>query len=220
MQPSISTELLSASTIAIRDCMGAKAGESVLIVTDEPLRHIGYALRQAAKDLGHDVMLVEILPRATNGAEPPPQIAQLMTQADVVLCPTSKSLTHTDARRAASAAGARVGTLPGVTEDIMVRCMNADYQRIAERTHRLCAMMAGTQDDSRSGARRHRHPVAGRRTASRARAADCFESAGSTATCRPARHSWRRSRASRTAWSSSTDRWRASASPVSRSASS
>jgi hypothetical protein len=55
-------------------------------VTDEPLRSIGYALLQAAKDLGHDVMLVEILPRATNGAEPPPLVAQLMTHADVVLC--------------------------------------------------------------------------------------------------------------------------------------
>jgi aminopeptidase len=142
---SISSELLSASMIAIRDCMGAKVGEHVLIVSDEPLRSIGYALRQAAKDLGHDVMLVEILPRATNGAEPPPLVAQLMTHADVVLCPTSKSLTHTDARRAASAAGARVGTLPGVTEDIMVRCMNADYERIAERTHRLCARMADTK---------------------------------------------------------------------------
>ena len=107
--------------------MGAKAGESILVVTDEPLRPIGYALRQAAKDLGHEVMLVEILPRHTNGEEPPPQVAEMMAKMDVVLCPTSKSLTHTDARRAASAAGARVGTLPGVTEDIMVRCMNADY---------------------------------------------------------------------------------------------
>ena len=142
MSQSISPELLSASVIAIRDCMGAKAGESVLIVTDAPLRPIGFALRQAAKDLGHDVMLLEILPRQTNGAEPPPQVAHLMTMVDVVLCPTSKSLTHTEARRAATAAGARVGTLPGVTEAIMVRCMNADYQRIADRTHRLCATMA------------------------------------------------------------------------------
>jgi leucyl aminopeptidase (aminopeptidase T) len=71
-------------------------------------------------------------------------VADLMTKVDVVLCPTSKSLTHTDARRAASAAGARVGTLPGVTEDIMVRCMNADYDRIADRTHRLCAMLEKT----------------------------------------------------------------------------
>jgi leucyl aminopeptidase (aminopeptidase T) len=64
---------------------------------------------------------------------------------DVVLCPTSKSLTHTDARRRASAAGVRVGTLPGVTEDIMVRCMNADYTRIAERTHTICALMEQTK---------------------------------------------------------------------------
>jgi aminopeptidase len=140
----ISSELLSASTIAIRDCMGAKPGESVLVVTDEPLRPIGYALRQAAKDLGHEVMLVEILPRQSNGAEPPPQVAELMTKVDVVLCPTSKSLTHTEARRAATVAGARVGTLPGVTEDIMVRCMNADYKRIAERTHALCALLEQT----------------------------------------------------------------------------
>lgn len=142
----ISAELLSASVIAIRDCMGATAGERVLIVTDEPLRAIGYALRQAAKDLGHDVVLIEMLPRTTNGEEPPAEIADLMTKVDVVLCPTSKSLTHTDARRAASAAGTRVGTLPGVTEAIMVRCMNADYRRIAERTERICALMERTEN--------------------------------------------------------------------------
>jgi leucyl aminopeptidase (aminopeptidase T) len=137
--------LLSASTIALRDCMGAVPGETVLIVTDEPLRAIGYALWQAAKDLGHEVVLVEILPRTSNGEEPPAPIAWLMTKMDVVLCPTSKSLTHTEARRAASAAGVRVGTLPGVTEDIMVRCMNADYTRIAARTATLCALMEQTR---------------------------------------------------------------------------
>jgi len=141
---SVSPELLSASTIAVRECMGAKAGESILVVTDEPLRHIGYALRLAARELGHEVALVEILPRRTNGEEPPPAIAELMTRFDVVLCPTSKSLTHTDSRRAASAAGVRVGTLPGVTEEIMVRCMNADYNAIAARTHQICRLMRQT----------------------------------------------------------------------------
>jgi aminopeptidase len=142
---SISPELLSAATVAVRDCMGAQPGERVLIVTDEPLRTIGYALRQAAKDLGHDVLLVEMLPRRSNGEEPPPDVADLMARNDLVLCATSKSLTHTDARRAASAAGSRVATLPGVTEEIMVRCMNADYTRIAERTRRICDVMAATQ---------------------------------------------------------------------------
>lgn len=142
----ISPELLSASAIAIRDCMGAKAAERILIVADEPLRAIAYALREAARQLGHDAILVEMFPRQTNGEEPPALVAEMMARADVVLCPTSKSLTHTDARRAATAAGARVGTLPGVTEEIMIRCMNADYQRIAERTHELCAMLERTSE--------------------------------------------------------------------------
>jgi leucyl aminopeptidase (aminopeptidase T) len=137
----ISTDLLSASVVAVRDCMGVAASERVLVVTDEPLRTIGYALRAAALTLTDQVLLVEMVPRRTNGEEPPPEVAELMTRVDVVLCPTSKSLTHTDSRRAASAVGVRVATLPGVTEEIMVRCMNADYHRIAERTLALCAML-------------------------------------------------------------------------------
>jgi aminopeptidase len=132
-----SPELLGAATVAIRDCLGTRPDESVLVVTDEPLRAIGYALHRAARGLARDVLLVEMVPRASNGEEPPAEVAGLMARTDVVLCATSKSLTHTEARRAASAAGARVATLPGVTEAIMVRCMNADYGRIAERTERL-----------------------------------------------------------------------------------
>ncbi len=137
----VSPALSSAAQIAVRDCMGAKQGERVLIVTDEPLRTIGYALWKAAKDLGTEAMLIEMLPRKTNGEEPPKEIAELMKMVDVVLCPTSKSLTHTDSRRAASEKGVRVATLPGVTEEIMVRCMNADYHKIAERTFRICDEM-------------------------------------------------------------------------------
>ena len=140
----ISPELQSAAMIAVRDCMGVKSGEQVLVVTDEPMRTLGYALRQAARDLGADVFVVEMLPRRTNGEEPPDPVAQFMREVDVVLCPTSKSLTHTDARRAASAQGVRVATLPGVTEEIMVRCMNADYHRIAARTAALCERLGRT----------------------------------------------------------------------------
>ena len=125
--------------------MGVKPGERVLVVTDAPLCTIGYACRDAARELGNDVLLVDMPPRMTNGAEPPAEVAWLMTQFDVVLCPTSKSLTHTDSRRAASAKGVRVATLPGVTEDVMVRCMNANYQEIAARTFRICNLMRPTK---------------------------------------------------------------------------
>jgi leucyl aminopeptidase (aminopeptidase T) len=125
--------------------MGVRPGERVLVVTDAPLRTIGYAAFEAARDLGNDVLLIEMLPRKTNGEEPPADVAELMTQYDVVLCPTSKSLTHTNSRRNASAKGARVATLPGVTEEVMVRCMNADYKEIAARTFRICDLMRTTK---------------------------------------------------------------------------
>jgi aminopeptidase len=138
-------QLLSASLIAIRDCMGAKPGEKILIVADEPMRSIAYSLKHAACQLGNDVLLTEMLARKTNGEEPPQPVADLMRQFDIVLCPTSKSLTHTDARRAASEAGARIATLPGVDQAIMIRCMNADYQAIARRTHALCQLLEETR---------------------------------------------------------------------------
>lgn len=137
----ISKELMSAAKVAVVDCMGLKPGETVLVITDEPLRKIGHALWRATKEQGNEAILTEITPRKSNGENPPPAVAELMTKVDLVLCPTSKSLTHTDARRAASAAGVRIGTLPGVTEEIMIRCMNADYHAIADRTHRVCRRM-------------------------------------------------------------------------------
>jgi len=93
------------------------------------------------RDMGNEVLLIEIVPRKTNGEEPPPEVASVMQSVDVVLCPTSKSMTHTNAKRAASALGVRVATLPGVTEDMMVRCMNADYHQIAALTNALVKRM-------------------------------------------------------------------------------
>ena len=72
-----------------------------------------------------------------NGEEPSPEVAELMQKFDVVFCPTAKSLTHTDARRAASAKGVRIATFPGITKDVMIRGMNADYKAISKRTIKL-----------------------------------------------------------------------------------
>lgn len=126
-----------AARIAVKDCMGVQQDESVLIITDPPKRNIGMALFQAALEIAEEAFLLEMKAREINGQEPPQAIAEMMKQVPVVLCPTSKSLTHTDARREACKAGSRVGTLPGITEDMMIRTMSADYHRIADLTHRI-----------------------------------------------------------------------------------
>ncbi|MCX6167824.1 MAG: aminopeptidase [Ignavibacteriales bacterium] len=131
------TQLDKASIIAIRDCMGTQPNETVLIVTDEFKKKIGYSLFQNAKRLGHESLFVEMKSKEMHGQEPIPQVAELMKMFDVVLCPTAKSLTHTNARRNASALGVRIATFPGITEEIMIRGLNADYHRIAALTIKL-----------------------------------------------------------------------------------
>lgn len=131
------TKLDKASIIAIRDCMGTQQNESILVVTDEFKKKIGYSLFKNAKQLGHESVFLEFKSREMHGQEPPNQIAEMMKLFDVVLCPTAKSLTHTNARRNASALGARIATFPGITEEIMVRGLNADYKKIAALTIKL-----------------------------------------------------------------------------------
>jgi len=131
------TKLDTASQIAIRDCMGAKKNEKILVITDELKREIGLSLYENATRLEFFALLVEMKSGKINGEEPSPEVTELMQKFDVVFCPTAKSLTHTDARRAASAKGVRIATFPGITKDVMIRGMNADYKAISKRTIKL-----------------------------------------------------------------------------------
>lgn len=140
-----SPELLSASRIALVDCLGLHPDERVAVITDEPCRIIGQAIFHVARENAKEAFLIEITPRRTHGEEPPREVAELMMTMDVVLCPTSMSMTHTTAKRNAQAKGVRVATLPGVTEDMMVRCMNADYEKIGELTNKLGDLLEKTK---------------------------------------------------------------------------
>ncbi len=131
------TKLDKASQTAIKVCMGTKEEEKVLVITDEVKREIGYSIYENAVRLGLKSLLAEMKSGRTNGEEPPSEVAELMKKFDVVFCPTSKSLTHTNARREASAVGTRIATFPGITKEVMIRGMNADYNKIAKLTLKL-----------------------------------------------------------------------------------
>lgn len=134
-------DLRQAAKIALKDCMAVKQEETVLVITDPARRKIGQTLYEVALDNGNEAFLLEMKAREVNGQEPAQQVAEMMKMVDVVLCPTTKSLTHTDARREACKAGRRVGTLPGITEEVMIRTMSADYHRIAELTYKVSEIL-------------------------------------------------------------------------------
>lgn len=104
----------------VMDCFGVKRGESVLIVVDTSAPPtITKSLFDASKDIGCEVMVMTMLPRSRHGEEPPPAVAEAMLKADVVIAPTTMSLTHTQARINACKAGARIASMPGITGKMM-----------------------------------------------------------------------------------------------------
>ena len=139
-------ELKDAARVALTDCAGVKPGENVVVVTDEPKRMIGLAFWEVACELGAEAIFCEIVPRKSNGAEPPRAVAALLKECDVFMIPTSKSMTHTDARRASCKNGGRGATLPNIAEDTMKRALKADYGKIQKRTSQVAAAIQGARE--------------------------------------------------------------------------
>jgi len=129
----VTAELDRAVKTVVRQCMGISPGEEVLVVCNPVTEEIGALMRIEAQGDGADATLAVISERDSAAAEPPHAVAAAMAAADVVLAPTIQSLSHTAARKAASDAGVRIGTLPGVTEEMLGRLMTGDLDEIRRR---------------------------------------------------------------------------------------
>jgi leucyl aminopeptidase (aminopeptidase T) len=160
----IESALESCAKNALKECLNVGKQEHVLVVCDKPCREIGRAFWEAALQLARDAVLVEITPRKQNGNEPPDPVGEMFGRFNVVVLPTSKSLSHTQARRLACDRGARIATLPGITPDVFLRTMKADWDKLGLYTRRvaghLCAAstirvttIAGTDITFQTGGR-------------------------------------------------------------------
>jgi leucyl aminopeptidase (aminopeptidase T) len=126
-------DLVTAVAAVVRDCLGVAAGEDVLVICNPATRELGERLRAEAQGAGADAALATMAERDSHAGEPPRPVAAAMADADVVLAPTVQSLSHTAARKAASEAGARIATLPGVTEEMLARVMSADMEGLRRK---------------------------------------------------------------------------------------
>ena len=139
------TDLGPAVRTVVRRCLAVQDGENVVVVVDPQTRTIGEALRDASAAAGGDAVLIVMDERATDGTEPPPSVAAALEASDVFIAPTSRSLSHTTARKRATDGGARGATMPGVTEDMLGRVMAVDFDTMAARSKAVAAVLdAGT----------------------------------------------------------------------------
>ncbi len=137
--------LRSSAKIVVNQCLNIKQGERVVIVTDKPCKKIGEILWEQLPDKRNSY-LIEIAPTGGHGKEPPSLIGEILRKCDVFIIPTSFSLTHTQARIRATKLGVRGATMPGITTDVMMRTLNADYNRIARLTKKMEELLTKTRE--------------------------------------------------------------------------
>lgn len=134
--------IVKSSKKLLAECLALKAGENFLVVADGPKQTLGELLQKAGRELGAESVLMVMEERSRSGEEPPAAVAAAMEAAQAVVCVTEHSLTHTNARKRAAAAGARVATMPGITEDMFLNgAVTADYLQVKELTEQLTARL-------------------------------------------------------------------------------
>ena len=85
----------------IHRCLAVQAGRGRARDRRSGTRAIGEALREAAAQAGADAVLAMMDERATDGTDPARPIAAAISACDVFIAPTSRSLSHTPARKRA-----------------------------------------------------------------------------------------------------------------------
>ena len=135
------TPLHQAAYSALKDCLKIRRREKVLILADKPFSRIGQLFYEQAKNLTQEPFLLFIPEIPHPGYEPNKAVASLMIQAEAIVMATSHSLSHTNARRHASRAGARIASLPGVKEETLSRNLTGDYKEIVGRSRKLADIL-------------------------------------------------------------------------------
>ncbi len=125
--------------VVLDQCLKVGQKESLVIVVDEGTRNLGNLFHQEGRRMGAESVLVDMISRENNGMEPPLPVARALQEAGAAILLTSRSLSHTRARREACLRGARVASMPGLTEDMLARTLGEGVGPVV----RLSALAAG-----------------------------------------------------------------------------
>jgi len=123
--------LLSTARSVVRTCLQIRKEEDVLVITDPETSRIGKALYEEAARVTERILMVMMPPTQKPGKEPPIPVSDIMRRNRVIMIATKNSLSHTRARANASKEGARIISMPGISDELFESGgMTADYNAL------------------------------------------------------------------------------------------
>ncbi|MEM4267696.1 MAG: aminopeptidase [Candidatus Woesearchaeota archaeon] len=136
---------LSPEQIVLNKCLALKKSESCLIVADQNKISIAQKFFSVAGKITTKTTLLLTNANIYDGQEPNRYVSAEMKLYDVILLVTTKSLTHTSARRNATKKGARIASMPDITDDMIKRCIDVDYSRMSQLGKKIAIKLSKTQ---------------------------------------------------------------------------
>ncbi|MEK4535980.1 hypothetical protein NST21_11680 [Peribacillus sp. FSL K6-1552] len=126
----------------LKTCLNIKPGENLLILTDTNTIEIGEMFSIVGKGLDAEVVMTIMSPTTRHGEEPPRIIAEAMKAADAIVAPTTFSINHSNARKAASDAGARLIFMPDANEEVFLDgSLDIDFFAQKKKIDKLSAIL-------------------------------------------------------------------------------
>jgi len=136
---------LRTATKILKTSLAVRPAEKFLVITDEETYPIGRAFFEAGRKGDAEACMALIRERTHHGEEPPIPVAAAWKTCDAYIVPTKYSLTHTQARKAATEAGARGATMPGIVPSMFgAGAITADYSVVGRMSEKMGTAMDKT----------------------------------------------------------------------------
>ena len=130
----------------VSTCVKVKPGEKVLIITEASRLSIAEAIAAAVYRVQAEPILQVMVPRDTDGQEPPAPVSAAMKASDAFISVVGRSITHTHAVKDAIAGGSRGVVLTQFTEDMMIHGgIEADFEAARTECKAVAAALAGSE---------------------------------------------------------------------------
>ena len=124
-------------------CGAIRAGERVALIADEETFEIAELFADRAEAAAATVVLCRMKAAGMHGAEPAPDIARAMLDADLIVGLTKMSLAHTRARMAATDKGARYLSMPDYSWDLLSDpSLRADFVAAEPEVRRVADILS------------------------------------------------------------------------------
>jgi leucyl aminopeptidase (aminopeptidase T) len=134
-------ELIRCAEIALTDCINLKRNEQLLLIYEPATSELGRSFYSAAVNRCKEVVLVMMPSRKFDGNELPSPVSSWMAQFETVILATEKALTYKNAAQSLADAGTRLISMPGITSEIFIRTMQADFRKLGVFTRKIAGKL-------------------------------------------------------------------------------